>query len=48
MAVSVPSAKDMKNVLPSLGAPAWVATIGLIAVGLLLALSFGFKPLNIS
>lgn len=47
MAVSVPSTADMKKVLPSLGTPAWVATIGLIAVGLLLALAFGFKPLNL-
>jgi hypothetical protein len=47
MAVSVPSAQQMKQVLPSLGTPAWVAVIGLLAVGLLLAIAFGFKPLNL-
>lgn len=47
MAVSIPSARDMKQVLPSLSTPAMVALIGILAVGLLLALSYGFKPLNL-
>jgi hypothetical protein len=47
MAVSVPSTADMKKAIPSLGTPAWVATIGIIAAALLLMLAFGFKPLNL-
>jgi hypothetical protein len=47
MAVSVPSTADLKKAIPSLGTPAWVALIGLGAVLLLLALAYGFKPLNL-
>lgn len=47
MAMSMPSKDQMKQVLPSLGTPACVAIIGLLAVGILVALAFGFKPLNL-
>lgn len=48
MAVSgVPTTQQMKQVLPSLGTPAMVALIGVLALTLLIALAFGFKPLNL-
>ncbi len=47
MPATVPSAKDIKSMVPALGTSTWVAIIGLIAVGLLIAIALGFKPLNL-